>query len=117
MAPSLRPWFLYLLECRDGSYYAGISTDVDARFAAHQAGKGARYTRARPPLRVLAVREYPDRTGPPPRGPNGSSSSSRANASWPGCRRRILRFCKAEPTLGCCCCCLMVKPSMDPALQ
>lgn len=41
MAPSLRPWFLYLLECRDGSYYAGISTDVDARFAAHQAGKGA----------------------------------------------------------------------------
>jgi len=61
MAPSLRPWFLYLLECRDGSYYAGISTDVDARFAAHQAGKGARYTRARPPLRVLAVREYPDR--------------------------------------------------------
>ncbi|CCH14311.1 MULTISPECIES: GIY-YIG nuclease family protein [Stenotrophomonas] len=61
MAPSLRPWFLYLLECRDGSYYAGISTDVEARFAAHQAGKGARYTRARPPLRVLAVREYPDR--------------------------------------------------------
>ncbi|KAG0731669.1 hypothetical protein G6F23_015079 [Rhizopus arrhizus] len=46
---------------REGSYYAGISTDVEARFAAHQAGKGARYTRARPPLRVLAVREYPDR--------------------------------------------------------
>ena len=74
MAPSLRPWFLYLLECRDGSYYAGISTDVEARFAAHQAGKGARYTRARPPLRVLAVREY--RTGPPPHAPSGSSSSS-----------------------------------------
>jgi len=60
VSPS-RPWFLYLLECRDGSYYAGISTDVQARFAAHQAGKGARYTRSRPPLRVLAVREYPDR--------------------------------------------------------
>jgi len=39
MAPSLRPWFLYLLECRDGSYYAGISTDVDARFAAHHGRK------------------------------------------------------------------------------
>ena len=62
MAPSLRPWFLYLLECRDGSYYAGISTDVDARFAAHQAGKGARYTRAHPPLRLLARFEYPDRS-------------------------------------------------------
>lgn len=60
VSPS-RPWFLYLLECRDGSYYAGISTDVQARFAAHLAGKGARYTRSRPPLRVLAVREYPDR--------------------------------------------------------
>ena len=54
-------WFLYLLECRNGSYYAGISTDVAARFAAHLAGKGARYTRANPPLRVLASREFPDR--------------------------------------------------------
>jgi len=61
MARSPAPWFLYLLECRDGSYYAGISTDVQARFAAHVAGKGARYTRARPPLRVLASRQYPDR--------------------------------------------------------
>jgi len=73
MARPSAPWFLYLLECRDGSYYAGISTDVAARFAAHLAGKGARYTqraregvpryaRARPPLRILAVREYPDRS-------------------------------------------------------
>jgi len=61
MARPDTPWFLYLLECRDGSYYAGISTDVQARFAAHQAGKGARYTRARPPLQILAVRQYPDR--------------------------------------------------------
>ncbi|MDV3469887.1 GIY-YIG nuclease family protein [Stenotrophomonas sp. C3(2023)] len=61
MARSPAPWFLYLLECQDGSYYAGISTDVQARFAAHVAGKGARYTRARPPLRVLAWRQYPDR--------------------------------------------------------
>ena len=55
------PWFVYLLECRNGSYYAGISTDVQARFAAHLAGKGARYTRANPPLRVLASRAFPDR--------------------------------------------------------
>lgn len=57
-----RPWFLYLLECADGSFYAGISTDVQARFAVHCAGKGARYTRAHPPLRVLASRVYPDRS-------------------------------------------------------
>lgn len=60
--PVARPWFVYLLECADGSYYAGISTDVQARFAAHLAGKGARYTRARPPVRVLASAAYPDRS-------------------------------------------------------
>ncbi len=61
MCAASAPWFLYLLECRDGSFYAGISTDVQARFACHVAGKGARYTRSRPPLRVLAVCQYPDR--------------------------------------------------------
>lgn len=59
---TVRPWFLYLLECADGSFYAGISTDVQARFAVHCAGKGARYTRAHMPLRVLASRAYPDRS-------------------------------------------------------
>jgi putative endonuclease len=54
-------WWLYLLECRNGAYYAGISNDVPARYAAHQAGRGARYTRANPPLRLLGSRAYPDR--------------------------------------------------------
>ena len=55
-------WFLYLLECANGSYYAGITTDVVARFEAHQSGKGARYTRANPPLRIVAQAAYPDRS-------------------------------------------------------
>lgn len=55
-------WFLYLLECTDGSYYAGISTDVEARFRVHLSGKGARYTRAHPPLRILGQRAYADRS-------------------------------------------------------
>ncbi|TWT22624.1 GIY-YIG nuclease family protein [Luteimonas marina] len=54
-------WWLYLLECGDGSWYAGISNDLDARLRAHAAGKGARYTRGRAPLRLLASRAYPDR--------------------------------------------------------
>lgn len=58
-APS--PWHLYLLECRNGSWYAGITNDLDARFAAHAAGRGAKYTRGNPPVRVLASRAYPDR--------------------------------------------------------
>ena len=56
-----RSWHLYLLECRNGSWYAGITNDLDARFAAHVAGRGAKYTRGNPPLRVLASRAYPDR--------------------------------------------------------
>jgi putative endonuclease len=54
-------WYVYLIECRDGSVYTGIATDVARRYAMHAAGKGARYTRAHPPSRLLAQFEYPDR--------------------------------------------------------
>ena len=46
-------WFVYLIECRDGSLYTGIAVDVAKRYAQHAAGKGARYTRSHPPLRLL----------------------------------------------------------------
>jgi putative endonuclease len=55
-------WFLYLLECKSGAYYAGITNDLEARFNAHLQGTGAKYTRANPPLRVLASKPYPDRS-------------------------------------------------------
>ncbi|HOY70515.1 MAG TPA: GIY-YIG nuclease family protein [Methylotenera sp.] len=55
-------WFLYLLECKNGTFYAGISNDVEARFAAHASGKGARYTRANPPVKILASKAYADRS-------------------------------------------------------
>lgn len=55
-------WFLYLIECRDGSIYTGIAVDVDARYAAHVSGKGARYTRSHPPRRLLVRVAYPDRS-------------------------------------------------------
>jgi putative endonuclease len=48
-------WVLYLLECRGERLYAGITNDLPARFAAHCAGKGARFTRAFPPLRIVAA--------------------------------------------------------------
>ena len=54
-------WVLYLLECRGGSYYAGITTDLTRRFAEHQAGTGGRYTRAHRPIRIIASRQFPDR--------------------------------------------------------
>ncbi|MSQ50847.1 MAG: GIY-YIG nuclease family protein [Betaproteobacteria bacterium] len=58
----MKTWYLYLLECSDGSIYTGISVDVAKRFAAHAAGRGARYTRSHRPKRILASIEYPDRS-------------------------------------------------------
>ncbi len=46
-------WFLYVAECADGSYYTGISKDVQARIDAHNHGKGAKYTATRGPVRLL----------------------------------------------------------------
>ena len=54
-------WYVYVIECRDGSLYTGIATDVERRYAIHVAGKGARYTRSHPPSRLLARFEHADR--------------------------------------------------------
>jgi putative endonuclease len=51
-------WWVYLLMCRDGRTYAGITTDVEARFAAHRSGKGAKFTRSNPPVRVLGKQAF-----------------------------------------------------------
>ena len=55
------PWFVYLLECRGGRIYTGIATDVDRRLDEHRSGRGARFTRAHPPVRELARLPCADR--------------------------------------------------------
>ena len=55
-------WYLYLIECEDGSLYTGIAIDPQVRFALHVAGKGARYTRSHPPRRLLMALPFPDRS-------------------------------------------------------
>jgi putative endonuclease len=55
-------WWLYLLACRDGRTYVGIATDVEARFAAHSSGKGAKFTRSNPPTRVLGARAFANKS-------------------------------------------------------
>ena len=45
--------YVYLLLCGDGSYYCGYTVDMERRLAAHRSGKGAKYTRARGPLRLV----------------------------------------------------------------
>jgi putative endonuclease len=51
-------WWVYLLVCRDGRTYTGIAIDVAARFEAHVSGKGAKFTRSNPPVRVLGSRAF-----------------------------------------------------------
>ena len=48
-------WFVYVVRCRDGSLYTGITTDVERRLAEHDAGSGARYTRGRGPVELVAT--------------------------------------------------------------
>lgn len=54
-APTEELWFVYLLECSDGTYYCGIAKDVEARIAAHNEHRGAKYTRGRGPVKLLAT--------------------------------------------------------------
>jgi putative endonuclease len=55
------PAFVYLLHCRDGSLYCGWTVDLAQRLARHNAGKGARYTRSRAPVRLVWHEEVADR--------------------------------------------------------
>lgn len=56
------PWFLYLLECADGTFYAGISNRLEQRLETHNRGAGAKYTRGRLPVSLIAFKEFPDRS-------------------------------------------------------
>ena len=51
--------YMYVLECADGSLYTGYAVDVQARLAVHNAGRGAKNTRARLPVSLLANAELP----------------------------------------------------------
>jgi len=55
-------WWVYLLECSDGSYYAGVAVDVERRLAQHNAGRGAKYTRGRTPATLIASQGPMDRS-------------------------------------------------------
>lgn len=63
-ADDATPYYVYLLRCQDGSYYTGITTDVERRFQEHKerGAKGARYTRTHPVSEIAASWEMPDRS-------------------------------------------------------
>lgn len=54
-------YYIYILECADGTLYTGITTDLGKRLAAHKAGTASRYTRAHGAKRIRYFEECPDR--------------------------------------------------------
>jgi len=51
-------WYVYMIECSDGSIYTGITNRIEDRIAKHNAGKGAKYTRSRTPVVLKACWTY-----------------------------------------------------------
>jgi len=57
------PYSVYIVECSDGTFYTGIAADVARRTREHnESPKGARYTRARRPVRLVYREEHPDKS-------------------------------------------------------
>lgn len=54
-------WFVYILLCRDGTLYTGATSDLARRLARHNAGRGAKYTRGRRPVRLAYWEQCPDK--------------------------------------------------------
>lgn len=55
-------YYVYIVECADGTLYTGITTDVERRMAEHNAGTGAKYTKTRTPVHPVYVEECEDRS-------------------------------------------------------
>jgi putative endonuclease len=91
-ASEVRQWCLYLLECKGGALYAWITNDLAARYKTHATGRGAKFTRAFPPRRIVDVCPFPDR-----------STASKAEAALKARPRRdklaTLRAMRAASTL------------------
>ena len=55
------PYYCYLVECADGTYYTGWTTDPTRRERQHNAGTGSRYTRSRRPVKMVYIEPQPDK--------------------------------------------------------
>jgi putative endonuclease len=55
-------YFVYIIECKDGSLYTGITTNVERRFVEHKKGIGGHYTSAKEVVKVVYTEQHPDRS-------------------------------------------------------
>jgi putative endonuclease len=61
-AKSNQNWFFYIIKCRDGSFYSGITNDLLSRVEAHNKGTGAKYTSGRRPVILVFNEQYPNQS-------------------------------------------------------
>lgn len=55
-------WFVYVLQCRGGTLYTGVTNNLDKRLEEHRQGRGAKYTRGRTPIELLGALEVENRS-------------------------------------------------------
>ncbi len=55
-------WYFYIVKCRDGSYYSGITNDIEHRIKEHNAGTGAKYTRGQRPVTLIYSERQPNQS-------------------------------------------------------
>jgi len=60
--PPQNGFYCYLLECRDGTYYCGLTNNLAKRIKLHNSGKASRYTRGRQPVKLVHVEFYANRS-------------------------------------------------------
>ena len=83
-------WVLYLLKCRDGSLYTGVTTNPERRLQKHNAGKGGAYTRSRRPVKMLLQEVHHNR---------GSALRREAQIkSWPR-QKKVKLLLKVSPVV------------------
>jgi putative endonuclease len=68
--PDKSQWHLYIIRCRDGTFYNGITNNLDQRIQDHNRGKGCRYTKYRWPVKLIYSEVYPDRSAAMKREPH-----------------------------------------------
>ncbi|OGE37553.1 hypothetical protein A3B45_00930 [Candidatus Daviesbacteria bacterium RIFCSPLOWO2_01_FULL_39_12] len=55
-------WYVYVLECADGTFYTGSTNNLEKRFLEHKNGKGGHYTRSHQPLKIVYSEKLPNKS-------------------------------------------------------
>ncbi len=82
-------YFVYILQCKNGALYTGITTDIVRRFNEHKSGRGGHYTSSKQVVKIVYREQYPDR-----------SSALKREAQIKGWRRekklKLIKFHKSQ---------------------